>query len=436
LAEPLLYLILADNFFDLVFAGYLILSGNKVRVVANQEEVEDWQGALLLDPFRSQMICGRLGLPLKKEKGPFTPDFQIISPKYRLDFFWDRHRRDFCFQRDLGPEAQKFSSVLDRLVKGGKEFEEKVREFPLISGRKNAEFLLRFFSRAKALPEPGVRIKDLIRGSGISKELSEILLAPLRIFSPHFQEDSPFFSSALLWRFLLSGEAGMAEGRESWSSFFEILNASKSLLIEEPVSLEVGGKKIIELRMRSGRKIRADLFFASPGTVLELLNEKDRESRRAKALAEKFPRSTVFTHFYEMKAEAWPEAMSERVVWIPGREEEPKEFLICARPLTGATNLAAISYGRRKGEVKPLNEEDLLQNLAGLFPWLKGERMARKKETRVFHQYLKLESSRLFYPLIRTSFENLFLSPSELVPLMSFPGLFRLAERMAEEEKK
>ncbi len=436
MAEQYLFLILAENFYDLVFAAYLTLLGKKVRVVARKDELEDSQTLLLLDPFRSQLVAGRLGLPLKKEKDPFTPDFQILSSSFRLDFFWDRPRRKFSFSRDLAGEDQKFLLTLDRLFQRGKEFEEKVRELPLISAHKNREFFLRLFSRAKGARGAGGSVAELFSETGIPRELANALLAPLRIFSPHFQASSAFFSAALLWRYLLSGEDGVAAGRESWNSFSELLTQSGSLISEDPVGLELSGKRLSELRLKSGRKIRADFFFAAPGRVLELLGEKDRESRRARALAQQFPRSTIFTHFYEMKTEAWPEAMSERVSWITGREDEPKEFLVCSKPLTGKSNQVSVSYGRRKGEVKPLGEEELFSILVGLFPWLKNEPLPRRKEVKAFHQYLKLEPSRIFYPRLRTRFANLFLSPSELVPLLGFAGLFRLAERLVEDAKE
>lgn len=435
MAEEKLYLIFAENFYDLVFAVYLNLLGKKVRVSANRDSLENASELIPLDPFRSQLLAGRLGLPIAKEKDPYVPDFQIISQKYRLDFFWDRYRRDFSFNRDLGQDAEKFSNLLNRLVKTGRELELAIQNLPLIAPKKNAEFFLNLLSRAKTFPDQNLQLKSVFASAGISSELSQILIAPLRIISPHFSESSSFLSASIIWRFILSGAEGIVSSKESLASFMEILTASKSLILEEPLSIEISAGKITELRLHSGRRIQADLFFASPPKILELLNEKDRESRKAKSLAERFPRSTIFSHFYEIKSDALPEAMAERVIWISARTEDPKEFLLCSKPLTGALNLICISYARRKGEAKPLNEEDLLQTLLGLFPWTKAEPPKKRKEPLGFHQYLKLEPVKFYYPQLRTSFSNLFLTPSELIPILGFPGLFRFAERLAEEEK-
>ena len=428
-------LIFAESFLDLVFAAYLALLGKRVAVVASKERLQGSADALLMDPFRSRVICDWLGLPLKSEKDPFIPDFQIITPNRRVELFWDRTRREFTLERDLGPDWKKFSALVDRLVELGNQYQEQVKEHQILSLKFGADMLSRVFSRVKPAFGDGT-LGDLIKESGIGGEERQLIMSPLKIVSPYFQETSPLFSAALLWRFLLATGEGSAGEDESWQGIFEILDANGALVQEQPFALITSGKRLASLKLRTGRSIEADYFFAEPNRVFYLLDEERRESRQAKTLVGKFSRATIFNHIYRMDSELWPEPMSQRVLWIPGFEKEPKEFLLIARRITPGTLQVSISYGLRKGDASPLETLDVFDAIKGLFPWLTEKKLESQAEPLAYHQHLKFHPSELAAPEIKTSFSNLYLSPSELVPLFGFNGMFRLAQNLDELDKK
>lgn len=428
-------LIFAENFFDLVFATYLALRGKRVAVVAAKDRLQNSADSLLLDPFRSRLVCDWLGLQLKAEKHPYIPDFHLISPGRRLELFWDRPRREFALERDLGRDWKKFSGLIDRLVELGSQCQERVKQLQLVHFKFGADLVSRLFSRAS----PGFgqgSLGELLRQSGVSDVERQLVLAPLKLFSPYFQESSPLFSAALLWRFLLATGEGSTGEDESWEGIFEILEANGALVQEQPFALVTSGKKLSQLKLRTGRAIEADFFFAEPNRVFFLLDELKRESRQAKSLMGKFPRATFFSHVFRMDSELWPEPMSQRVLWVPGLEKEPKEFLLIARGITPSTLQLSISYAMRKGETKPLEPTEIFDALKGLFPWLTEKKFESRSEPVAFHQHLKFHPSELGAPKIKTSFTNLYLSPSELVPLFGLAGIFRLAQIMEEMDRE
>lgn len=435
MASHFFALIFAGNFLDLVFATYLALRGKRVAVVASKDRLQSSADALLLDPFRSRIVCDWLGLPLKSEKHPYIPDFQVISPSRRLELFWDRPRREFALERDLGKDWRKFSGLVDRLVELGSQYQEQVKQRQLVNFKFGADLVSRLFSRVS----PGLgdgSLGDLLRQSGVGDAERQLVMAPLKLFSPYFQESSPVFCAALLWRFLLATGEGSAGEDESWEGIFEILEANGALVQEQPFALGTSGKKLAQLKLRTGRAIEADFFFAEPNRVFFLLDEEKRESRQAQSLMSRFSRATFFNHIFRMDSELWPEPMSQRVLWAPGLEKEPKEFLLIARGITPSTLQLSLSYAMRKGEARPLDPLEIFDALKGLFPWLTEKKLESHSEPVAFHQHLKFHPSELAAPEIKTSFANLYLSPSELVPLFGLTGMFRLAQSLDELDKK
>ena len=435
MASRFFALIFAENFLDLVFATYLALRGKRVAVVASKDRLQSSADALLLDPFRSRVVCDWLGMPLKSEKDPYIPDFQVISPGRRLELFWDRPRREFALERDLGRDWKKFSGLIDQLVELGGQYQEQVKARQLVSFKFGADLVSRLFSRVNPRLGNG-SVGDLIRQSGIGPAESELVMAPLRAFSPYFTLSAPLFSAALLWRFLLATGEGSAGEEESWESIFEILAQNGALVQEPPYMLLTAGKRLAELRLRSGRSLEADWFFAEPNRVFYLLDEEKRESRQAKALFGKFSRATMFNHIYRMNSDAWPEPMSRRVLWVPGWQREPEEFLLIARKITPLSTQVSVSYGLRKGEARPLENIEIFDAVKALFPWLSEKKLESRGEPFAFHQHLKFHPAELAAPQIKTSFSNLCLPPSELAPLFGFNGMFRLAQILDGLDKK
>ena len=275
MASQFFALIFAESFLDLVFAAYLALLGKRVAVVASRERLQGSADVLLMDPFRSRVVCDWLGLPLKSEKDPFVPDFQIITSGRRVELFYDRPRREFALERDLGPDWKKFSALVDRLVELGNQYQEQVKERQILNLRFGADVFSRVFSRVKPTFGDG-SLGDLIREFGINNEERQIIMAPLKLVSPYFQETSPLFSAALLWRFLLATGEGSAGEEESWQGIFEILDANGSLVQEQPFALITSGKRLASLKLRTGRLIEADYFFAEPNRIFYLLDEEKR----------------------------------------------------------------------------------------------------------------------------------------------------------------
>lgn len=435
MADQFFALIFADSFLDLVFAAYLALQGKKVGVVANKLQLQCSADTLLLDPFRSRTVCDWLGLPLKSEKDSFTPEFQIISPKHRLEIFWDRPRREFVLERDLGKDWKKFSALLDHLAELGGVFQEQVKEHKLVDFKFGSGILSRFFSKVKPVFDKS-SLADLVSQYELDPWQQRLVMAPLKIISPFFQDSSPLVSGALLWKFLLSGAEGSAGESESWEGIFEILAANGSLIEEPAQSLTARGKKLMTLKLRSGREIEAEHFFGEPNRVFYLFEYDKRESRQAKSLMAQFARATFYNHTFRIDAGHWPEPMSERVLWVPAGQGEPSEFLLIARRVTPKTIQLSLSYGLPKGEVKPLSNTEIFDALRPLFPWVAAKDLEPQAESMPFHQHLRFHVSQIDFPRIRTGFANLCLSPSELMPLFGFHGMFRLAEILRDMDKK
>lgn len=431
MAEQFFGIVFAENFIDLVFATYLGLLGKKVAVVASKERLQGSADSLLLDPFRSRIVCDALGLAQKPEKDAFTPDFQILSPEFRVDFFWDRPRREFALARDLGKDWKKFSSLIDRLVELGNSYQEEIKKFKIIDFGFKAGFWPKIFSKARPNPR-GETLGGLFREFDAGERERQLVLSALRIVSPYFQESSPLFCAGLLWRFLFATGEGGSGRDESWESVFEMLAANGALIQEPAVSVSARGKRLERLKVQPNREIEAECYFAEPNTLFYLLEEEKREARIGKGLVGKFPRATFFSHIFRMNAEAWPEAMTDRCLWLSGEQKEPKELLLIAKKATPKTISLSISYGLRKGEAKPLESFEIFQALQKLLPWLTEKKLEGQLEPFGFHQHLRFHPSQLSSPEIKTSFTNLYLPPSELVPFFGFTGMLRFAEALAE----
>jgi hypothetical protein len=435
LSDQYFALIFAENFLDLVFAAYLALQGKRVGVVANKAQLQNSADALLLDPFRSRTVCDWLGLPLKSEKNSFTPDFQIISPKYRLELFWDRTRREFVLERDLGRDWKKFSALIDHLVELGDLFQGQIKEHKIVDFKFRSRILARFFSTVKPTFDK-TSLSDLVNQYELGPEHKTLLMAPLKIISPFFRSSSPLFSGALLWKFLLSGAEGSAGEAESWEAIFEILSANGALIEEPAQALTSKGKKLLTLKLHSGREIAAEHFFGEPNRVFYLFEYEKRESRHAKSLMAQFARATFYTHVFRMNSSLWPEPMCERVLWAPAGETEPSAFLLISHQVTPKSIQVSLSYGLQKGEAKPLSNMEIFEGLRGLLPWLAAKDLESEAESLPAHQHLRFHASQIDYPAVSTAFSNLFLNPSELMPFFGFQGMFRLAEILMETDRK
>jgi len=431
LPEKFFAIIFPENFYDLLFAGYLAFKGKRVAVIGNKALLNSFAKFLLLNPYRSLLVCDHLGLSLKPEKNFYLPDFQIITSQQRLDFFYDRLRRDFALERELGEEGKNFSGFLDKLVELGRQIEEKLKTEDLFRKIFRSSWWEKFGFGSKVLSFYQSSLSNLVQNSGLKKELMELVLSGLRIFSPYFKESDSAFSSALLFRFLLSASQAEASTEDSELSILEIISANGRLIEEEPEAMMVDGKRIASLSFSLKKEISAEWFFISPRKSFELLIEKDKETRRAKELAGRFPRASLYLHSYFFKASSWPEPMAERALWIEPKRKEIKEWLLVSSPLSENLKELSVSYFRR-GESKPLEDEEIFQVLKGLFPWL-NQRLERKAEPVISHQYLKFAPSQLTHPELKTSFLNLLLLPSELAPFFGLSGIFKLAEVLAGE---
>jgi len=435
LSDQFFALIFAENFLDLVFAAYLAQQGKRVGVAASKAQLQSSADALLLDPFRSRTVCDWLGLPLKSEKSSFTPDFQIISPKHRLEIFWDRPRREFTLERDLGKDWKKFSALIDHFVELGDVFQGQIKEHKIVDFKFGSRIWARFFSKVKPAFDK-TSISDLVNQYELGPESKRLVMAPLKIISPFFRSGSPLFSGALLWKFFLSGAEGNAGESESWEAIFEILAANGSLIEEPAQALIARGKKLVTLKLHSGRELSAEHFFGEPNRVFYLFEYDKRETRHAKSLMSQFARATFYNHVFRMNSSLWPEPMSERVLWVPAGETEPPEFLLISHQVTPKSIQLSLSYGLQKGEAKPLSNIEIFDALRGLLPWLSAKDLEPESESMPSHQHLRFHPSQLDFPGVRTAFTNLYLSPSELIPFFGFQGMFRLAEIMMDTDKK
>jgi hypothetical protein len=213
--------------------------------------------------------------------------------------------------------------------------------------------------------------------------------------------------------------------------------AANGALIQEPIlSVQAEGKRLESFKIQPRREIEAECCFAEPNTLFYLLEEEKREARIGKALMGKFPRASFFSHIFRIDAEAWPEAMTDRCLWLSEEQKEPKEFLLIAKSVSSKTISLSVSYGLRKGEAKPLESFEIFQAFQKLLPWLTEKKLESQLEPFAFHQHLRFQPSQLSAPEIKTSFTNLYLSPSELVPFFGFSGMLRFAEALAEVDNK
>ncbi len=424
--NQLFALVIPENFFDFIFACYLALLGKKVAVVADKKDVLLLEKASIINPQSSSIICNHLGISPAPKKDEFEPDFQIISSRYRLDFFSNRKLRKFAFERDLAQKGEKLIPLIDELLNQSIEFENQIKQIQLISQNKLTALFKRFFPAS--IGQSTATLQSLFEQFELDDELKKLILAPLKFLSPYFYSDFPLLSSSLLWRFFLSCQEETSEEKENISDFI----TESVLMIEAPPEhIKLTKKAIAGIKLSSGEEIIARYYFSSPQKIFSLLDENERESRSAHKLASIFARTTFALHKYEIDEEIIPEALACRVLAV--YDSPPNEMLLTITESKGKKELF-ISYVQKKTQEKALGDDEIFARLKLIFPWLAEDQIKPAQKPRFFHQYLRFHQHQLKIPNLRTPIKNLFLPASELMPFFGIDGLFHLAETISQKE--
>ncbi len=427
MTEQFFALILPENFFDLIFASYLSLLGKRIALILPPESPNLAQ-SILIDPYCSQLVCTKLGIGEKFRTDPFEPDFQILSPRFRVDIFAQRDKRRFALERDLKELGKEFFSFLDRLLAQTELWQEELKnKFPLPKSR--FWFFQELFQRLSARSFSFQTLQAFRQENGFSPQIDELALAPLFCFSPYFHQNAPALSVGLLWRFLLSGSEQGSQEKET--GLEEIISEAGEIISEEIIELKAEKKKITTAQISSGKEISARYYFLSPNRAFALLDEEEREKKPARALASIFARTTFCQHWYEISPELVPEALAPRAVWF--QQGEPRALLLVVRKEKRKAELG-VCYFLKKSQPRALSDEEIVQILRGVFLWLLSEQIEKKSKPSFFHQFLKFSPFQLKSPKLKTSYDNLFLPAGELVPFLGLHGIFRWAEILSQEE--
>ena len=425
--EQFFALIFPENFFDLLFASYLSLLGKKVAL-SLPEDNSDLTRSILIDPYLSQLVCTRLGIGERARENPYEPDFQILSPDFRVDIFAQRDKRRFALERDLKELGEEFFSFLDRLLAQTEPWEEELKtNFPL--PRSRFRFIQELLQSLSARSFSFQTLQGFRQENGFSPQIDELALAPLVCFSPYFHQNAPALSVGLLWKFLLSSSEQGSEEKET--RLEEIISASGKIIPQEIIALKTEKKSFISARPSSGEELSARYYFFSPNRAFALLDEEERERKPARALASIFARTTFCQHRYEISPELVPEALAPRAVWV--QKSEPRAVILVLKKQKRKAELV-VGYFLRKSEPRALSDEEIAQILQGIFLWLSQEQLEKKAKPGFSHQFLKFSPLQLKSPRLGTSYVNLFLPASELVPFLGLSGIFRWAEVLAQEE--
>lgn|GEM_PF-4511082 len=435
-----------DSLGDWLSAAELAIAGVRTGLIlscsVNPADFPGTQGPpfpeLAFSPSSSDIIANRFGFnPQGETESPYEPDFQVVTPQHRLDFFGNEEEFKFGLDRDVPEHSGNILGALHELDTLGQEFESWLEHnpcFPPIAWHERWRWgVLSTRMLPGKFSEP---FSELLKRHQIPPYLQVVLQSPLNMFSPFFTTNLPAASAACLWRFLRRNSRNGHLREDLRSPLSEIISANGEVIPSIPARVELSGKQVRALRLSDNREIEFQALLARPGEFFSLLDSDQRESRQAKRIAGYFPRSVYHTMFFRIERSAVPEAMARRVIFVLSMKRNlwGDNLLILSRyKRVPRWDTLAVTLGYPKGDMEPPSGDFIFESLQSLMPFLRSDQM-EPDETLVPRSrrfYLKTGGLTLALNLV-TPLRNLFISFAELLPRIGVGGLFLASRRLAD----
>jgi hypothetical protein len=397
---------------------------------------------IAFSPSSSEIIANRFGFnPQAEPESPYEPDFQVVTPQHRLDFFGNEEEFKFGLDRDVPDHSGNILGLLHELDTLGQEFEswlEHASCYPPLAPHERWRW--RLFS-ARMLPRKFVEpFSELLKRHQIPPYLQIVLQSPLNMFSPFSATNLPGASAACLWRFLRRNSRNGHLRENLRGALSEVISANGEVIPSIPVGVELAGRQVRSLRLSDNREIEFQALLARPGDFFSLLDSDQRELRACKKIAGYFPRSVYHTMFFRIERDAVPEAMARRVIFVLSMKRNlwgVNLLLLSRYKRVPRWDTLAVTLGYPKGDMEPPPPDFIFESLQSLMPFLRSDQMEPDETLAPRRQKFYLKSGGLSLALnLVTPLQNLFLPFAELLPRLGASGLFLASRRFADILKK
>jgi hypothetical protein len=425
---------------DWLCAAELVLAGVRTCLIPSSFPQEEYPPfpEICFSPSSSEIIANRFGFsPQTIAEESFEPDFQVVTPQHRIDFFGNDEEFKFGLQRDVSEHAGNTNELFRELDTLAREFEEwlgNASGYPPLSLRKRLQWRL---LSARMPPAKFLQpFSEILEHHRIPLSLQVVLQAPLNMFSPYPAEKLPAARAACLWRFLrrVSGNGSLREDIRGPLS--EIISANGEVVSALPAGVSISGKRICSLKLSDNREIEFQALLARPGEFFSVLDPDQRELRVAKKIAGYFPRYAYHTLFFRLERDAVPEAMARRVIFVLSTKKPlwgDNLMLLSRFARVPRRDTLAVTLGYSKGDMEPPPPDFIFESLQSLMPFLRTDQLELDEGVSLRSQkyYLParglLSGTTLAMPL-----QNLFLSFSEILPRLGPMAIFIAARGLAD----